>query len=499
MTCGPDIMMNDLPPEVVLTITELLQIVWPAGKHHHRLLRFSLGWTVVCHVSSRWREIILSSRGIWARQAFTFYSPRWIQEFIRRSRDAPLRLDLRQLASNAGQLPYNRAVTDLIYTSTIFTRADVIVTACIKRGANKAFSPEMSSLISGAVFSHLYHIDVCIQSSTGKITDFSAPNLETIRLHSDACTAHECPISIQTLRNLITQSPRLTQLYLSRVVDDSLHKPLETSKLHFTKPRLNSLGLHGFSESLISSVHDLIHLEIKAKVSITLYSPGSIAQAQRSIHDILSLDPHSPYDVEIEEGRDYGCDLDGMRVAWRTEFVVLRMKFESTRDACILYRMDKVAPSWTWQRFAAGADPSRVREISMGGRTVLQEIPDHVLPTELLAYTNNLQSLIITNSGYVPCLPSLTPDCDLRSLALAFGPMLHHLTAVVDFLRRRSEKGNDTTLSLYGSTWIQMDEDEYLKLEAPVLMELRSICTVRDLRTFVRISYPHPDSSSSES
>ncbi|KZV64788.1 hypothetical protein PENSPDRAFT_668818 [Peniophora sp. CONT] len=483
--------MNQLAPELVTEIAEILQDIWSAGKYSKKQRRVELGWIVICHVNTRLRRIILAAHSLWAKQAFTFYNARVIQECLRRAHDAPIHINLRRLESNSANQRYKHGITDIIYSADLFARATSVISNCIKHGGNKVFSERMTAILSTTSFTHLRKLSVCIPSSAGPLAYFSAPQLVSLSLHSDAAAANKCPLSIATIQALVAQAPRLRRIYLARIVSDDTSAPYSGSFPHTTRPLLESLVLLCFEESLLYHLQDMVTLTDDAEVKLDFISPRSLQTAQACVRKVIGLPLDAPYDINAKFKTERSLNLSAQQQNWSTKFMAIKIKYHCVTNAVVTYRLDLSSPTWTWDEFSIAIPATGLHELTLNhiDQPVSISSSAHLLPTALLQHSNSLQSLSLKDIEYMPVLQSITPNCCLRSVTLEFAPAIESLTALTHWLQTRVQSPGRTIVSLRGSVYLQMAKEDYELLEIPILDQLSSMCTFCDHRTFQELLY----------
>ncbi|TFY68951.1 hypothetical protein EVG20_g3352 [Dentipellis fragilis] len=92
--------VNRLPPEVLVNIFHCLRHIHPPVNTDLRKIdKLAIpakvfGWIQITHVCSLWRTLAIGTPSLWCHIPFYFLGAKWTEEFLRRSRPAPVRFSV---------------------------------------------------------------------------------------------------------------------------------------------------------------------------------------------------------------------------------------------------------------------------------------------------------------------------------------------------------------------------------------------------------------------
>ncbi|VDC03382.1 unnamed protein product, partial [Peniophora sp. CBMAI 1063] len=125
-----------------------------------------MGWITFSHICQRWRQVALSTPGLWREIKFSHTGPRWAYEMVQRSKAAPLHVEL---GSGRQANPYWPSEEVLSFTKHILrTQSDRIRTFTI---FGEDIAPLATQLISHDSFPSVKFLH--IENTSGQILGLS--------------------------------------------------------------------------------------------------------------------------------------------------------------------------------------------------------------------------------------------------------------------------------------------------------------------------------------
>ncbi|TFK65477.1 hypothetical protein BDN72DRAFT_860591 [Pluteus cervinus] len=284
-----------LPPEILSRIFTLLQYVpkFPGDLHSRR--KPTLEWVKVTHVSQHWRDVAIGSPNLWS-QISTTYPKCLAEEWLQRSKSAPLSIDLR----GSGSLDADRFITPSLFRIRELTLELTSSSWWILSRNLSSPTPLLESLsimiTDGAFYSASSTIsDTTFAGTTPRLrflklmgcsVDINSSiftNLEALELR-DSPRKMSATDLLTALRNL----PRLVSLVVSEVL--ATGAPLASSSIDsdtIILASLTSLSIRG--GSLIQDLDILSHLSFPANTTLRFSSVTQTGESVTSLSDFLRV------------------------------------------------------------------------------------------------------------------------------------------------------------------------------------------------------------------
>ncbi|VDB88559.1 unnamed protein product [Peniophora sp. CBMAI 1063] len=478
-----------LPDDVLLLIFISLKSVSPAGRYYTAVKRLGLGWIVAGHVCQGWRRVLLGSATLWT-DVTDFYDLQVIAEFARRSRNAPLNIDLDVLFENAIHRTPDFNVSGHVLRNEMWSRAyrinlDVVRSARYRRHMPISTYTTACRVLSTTHLSNLVEINAFIPRGS-RITAFAAPRLQTLRLSSDAAKMLQCPMPYETLSHFLSQTESLVHIYLHRAVDTAFDGR-RILKRETKRVGIKMLDIGSFDEDLLALIFCHCELTTGAHSSVDLYG---VKDLQYSIELCDSLLPASTRSAAayISRRRERPHALDGIGRSFTSDFYALRLSFNDVHT--VTWRKDLLDPSWTWTEFTNSYACDTVTSLRL--RDSVYENPDEDVtdtPKPFIESLSGLRSLSLEHESHFEIVQAL-PDAGQLSNIRLKNAGLSDLIHAWHFVRKMNRPRETIDVVLQGKIFldfeVSMQQHEYD--EAPVLAALGALCTVTDKRTVLMSS-----------
>ncbi|KZV64109.1 hypothetical protein PENSPDRAFT_669251 [Peniophora sp. CONT] len=383
----------ELPSEVLLSIFSELQVADPAGRYCTSRRRRSLGWFAVTHVNRRWRVIALGSNTLWARTLCTFNHPDAMQQYLFRSGNAPVIIDLNTLAYNTACMPVEKRVMVGLAERSLFARSLAIVTSDLKHGSQHCFLPTLSGLLSQQTFSFLERLDIFISTSMGTVTPFYAPHLKTLWMSTDSPSSEAAPLSFQSLETIFRGSPRIKDLKLKRAISADSYSTADV----VTKSALllSNVEVETFDEHLTVLLSQCVSLSTDCVADLTVLSVRKLCTAHVAVSGFMQLHPRV---IELYYGLEEG-DFDEDSLVPLTLFCEVALRDGHRR---VVYRQPWNHSTWSFNDLGR-IDIDEVTSLTISDYDLGdgEELPAHLDPSSLLRSLPNLRDLYLYDTSHI--------------------------------------------------------------------------------------------------
>ncbi|TFK60891.1 hypothetical protein BDN72DRAFT_850182 [Pluteus cervinus] len=282
--------IHRLPPEVLTRVFFFVQSAQTIVPYYGNRAAISLSWVAVTRVSRHWREVAIRSPSLWSHISSN-YPKCVVQEWLQRSKAAPLSVDLRHSSPEEAQLVaaslsrirelklelnfscWNRLSPNLSSPAPFLESLTIIIpdnlqpTSTISESTFAGVTPRLRNL-------ELTGCSVDINSSL--FADLTALKLRN----------PPQKFSATDLLTVLRKLPRLTSLVLC----DVLHigaGPVSSNVESFALSSLESVSIRGWS--FLQDLDILAHLSFPAKTIVDFHSDTQLGDPASALLDFLTV------------------------------------------------------------------------------------------------------------------------------------------------------------------------------------------------------------------